>query len=74
MRQQDRFWWFTDQGDLVIAKLTPKGYEEIDRAHVRAPTNVAFGRQVVWSAPAWANRTVFLRNDAECICIDLASE
>ena len=62
MRQQDRLWWFIEQGDLEIAKLATKGYEEIARVHVIEPTNVAFGRQVVWSAPAWANRTVFLRN------------
>ena len=36
-------------------------YEEIDRAKVIEPTNVAFGRDVVWSAPAFANRRVYLR-------------
>src|SRR5262249_7357665 len=27
----DRFFLFNEKGDLIIAKLTPKGYEEIDR-------------------------------------------
>ena len=61
-------------GELIIAKLSPQGYEELDRAKVIEPTNVAFGREVVWSAPAWANKRVFLRNDTECICVDLAAK
>lgn len=72
VKQADRFWMFTEKGDLVIAQLTRKGYEEVDRAKVLDPTNVAFGRDVVWAAPAFANRRVYLRNDAECVCIDLS--
>jgi outer membrane protein assembly factor BamB len=72
VRQSDRYWLFNDQGELMIAKLSPEGHEEIDRAKVIEPTNVAFGRSVVWSAPAFANKRVYLRNDKECICVDLA--
>ena len=70
VRQADRYWLFTENGDLVIANLTPEGYEELDRTHVLDPTDVAFGRKVVWAAPAFANRKIFLRNGKECICID----
>ena len=72
IKQADRFWMFNELGELIIARLTPQGYSEIDRAKVIEPSNVAFGRRVVWSAPAWANRKVFIRNDNECICVDLA--
>ena len=72
VRQADRYWLFTEQGDLIIAMLTPDGFKELSRTHVIQPTNVAFGRDVVWSAPAFANRCVFLRNDEECICVSLA--
>lgn len=72
VKQGNRFWMFTELGDLVIAKMSPDGFVEVDRAHVIEPTNVAFGRQVVWAAPAFANRRVYLRNDEECICIHLA--
>lgn len=68
----DRFWLFAETGDLVIAKLSPKGYEEIDRAKVLEPTNNAFGRKVVWCMPAFANKKAFVRNDKELICVDLA--
>ena len=65
---------FNEHGELLIAKLSPAGYEEIDRVKVIEPSNVAFGRDVVWSPPAWANRHVYIRNDKECICVDLAAE
>jgi outer membrane protein assembly factor BamB len=74
VRQADRYWLFTEQGDLIIAKLTPKGYEELDRQKVIDATNVAFGRDVVWAAPAFANRHIYLRNDKEIICIDLSAQ
>lgn len=73
VKNGDRFWMFNELGELIIAKLSPEGYDEIDRAKVIEPSNVAFGRRVVWSAPAWANRRVYLRNDSECICVDLSA-
>ena len=72
IRQGERYWLFNEAGDLVIARLTRSGYEELDRAHVIEPTNNAFGRKVVWSMPAFANRRIYLRNDEEIICLDVA--
>ena len=71
-RQADRFFLFTEAGDLVIARLSPQGYEELGRTHLLEPTNVAFGRPVVWCAPAYANRAIVVRNDAEIIRVSLA--
>jgi outer membrane protein assembly factor BamB len=67
-----RFFLFNEKGDLIIAKLSPRGYEEISRAHLLAPTADAAGRAVLWSHPAFANRRVYARNDKEIICVDLA--
>lgn len=72
VRHDDRCWMFNDSGDLVIATVTPEGFTELDRAHVIEPTNDAFGRDVVWSMPAFANKRAYIRNDKECICVDLA--
>ncbi len=72
IKHGDRFFLFAETGHLVIAKLTPKGYEEIDRTKVLEPTNNAFGRKVVWCSPAFANKHAYLRNDKEIICVDLA--
>ncbi len=70
----DRYFLFNEQGDLIIAKLTPKGYEEISRTHLIDPTNTmaGMGRLVVWVHPAFANKCVFVRNDKEMICVSLA--
>ena len=69
-----RYWMFNELGELLITKLSPQGYEEIDRVKVIEPTNVAVGRDVVWCPPAWANRRVYLRNDKECLCLDLSAD
>jgi len=67
-----RVWMFAETGDLVIARLSAAGYEEIDRVHLLEPTNRAFGREVVWCPPAFANRAVVVRNDREIIRVSLA--
>ncbi|MBN9117662.1 MAG: PQQ-like beta-propeller repeat protein [Planctomycetes bacterium] len=72
VKNGDRFFFFAETGHLVIGKLTPKGYEEIDRAKVLDQTNSAFGRKVVWCAPAYADKKAYIRNDKEIICVDLA--
>jgi outer membrane protein assembly factor BamB len=71
-KHDDRYFLFNEQGDLIIAKLSPKGYEEIDRAHLLGPTNVANARRVVWVPPAFAGKCVFVRNDKEIVCYNLA--
>jgi outer membrane protein assembly factor BamB len=68
----DRYFLFSETGDLVIARLTPEKYEETGRAHLLEPTNEAFGRPVVWTHPAYANKCVFVRNDKEIVCASLA--
>jgi outer membrane protein assembly factor BamB len=72
VKNGDRFFLFTEKGNLIIAKLSPKGYQEISRAHLLEPTSAAFGRDVLWSHPAFANRSIYLRNDKEIICVSLA--
>ena len=72
--QGDRFFLFNEKGDLIIAKLTPKGYEETDRAHLIEPTNKAMQRDVVWTHPAYADKSIFVRNDKEIVCYSLAAE
>jgi outer membrane protein assembly factor BamB len=72
VKNGDRYFFFTETGDLVTAKLTPKGYEELSRAKVLAPSYTAYGRTVVWCPPAFANKHVYVRNTKELICIDLS--
>ena len=75
VKNGDRFFSFTEKGDLVICKLTKEKYEEIDRAKgLMAQTNTAFGRKVVWCAPAYAHKRMFVRNDKEIACFSLAKD
>jgi outer membrane protein assembly factor BamB len=70
----DRFFLFGENGDLVIARLSPEKYDEISRAKLLDPVGVGLGRKVVWSHPAYAERCVFARNDKEIVCVSLAAE
>ena len=72
VKNGDRFFLANEKGDLIIARLSARGYEEISRAHLLEPTNKDCGRPVVWSHPAFANRRLYARNDKELICVDLA--
>ncbi len=65
---------FSEQGDLIFARLSPEKYDEIGRARLLAPDNRDPGRPVVWSHPAFANRCVYARNDHEIVCVSLAAE
>lgn len=73
IKNGDRFFLPNEKGDLIIAKLSPKGYEEISRAHLLEPANTDPRRPVVWSHPAFANRCMYARNDKEIICVSLAA-
>lgn len=69
----DRYWLFNEAGEIIIVNLTRSGYEELARSKsVIEPTNHAFGRDVVWSMPAFAGKRLYVRNDKECICVDLS--
>ena len=77
IRNEDRYVLFNERGDLILANLTPKGYDEISRAKILEPTNTMAGpagRKVIWSHPAFANRSVYARNDREIICVSLAGD
>src|SRR5262245_41656644 len=60
----------TDQGELIRVQLARKGYHEISRTLLLAPT----AKEKAWTAPAYANRQVFARNNRELICVSLAAK
>jgi outer membrane protein assembly factor BamB len=72
VKNGDRFFLFTEKGEFIIARLSPKGYEEIDRTKIIEPTGHTGGRDVVFCAPAYANKCLFVRNDKELVCVSLA--
>ena len=64
-----RTWIFSETGDLILARLSPERYEELGRVHLLDATNECFGREVVWSHPAFASGCIFVRNDRELVCV-----
>ena len=77
VKNADRYFINTDRGDLVIAKLSPRGYVEIGRTPLIKPTSNPGNRRergaVNWSHPAYANRHVIARNDEEIVSYSLAA-
>jgi len=74
VKHEDRFFLFSETGDLILARLSPQRYQELGRFRVLEPTNQAFGRPVVWSHPAFAGKCLFARNDKELVCVGLGAE
>ena len=76
VRNGDRYWILNDRGELIVARFSPSGYQEISRAKLIRPTSAPGGRRelgaVVWSHPAFANRHVIARNDEEILSVSLA--
>ena len=73
VRNGKQMWLFNERGELIIAKLSPSGYEELSRAKLIEPTKVQLAQRngVCWSHPAYAYQHVFARNDQELVCASL---
>jgi outer membrane protein assembly factor BamB len=75
VRHGDRYLINNDRGELIIAKLSAKGYQEISRTQLIKPTTNPGNRRelgaVNWSHPAYANHHIFARNDEEIISVSL---
>ena len=75
VRHGDRYFINNDRGELIIAKLSAQGYQEISRTQLIKPTSNPGNRRelgaVNWSHPAYANRHIVARNDEEIISVSL---
>lgn len=72
VRHGEHCFLFSETGELILAKLSREGYTEISRSRLLEPTNEAFGRKVVWTHPAFAQKSIFARNDKELVRASLA--
>ena len=62
-----------ENGEMIIAEVTPKGHSEQGETQVIEPsntTNAGGTRSMVWSDPAFASRTLFVRNDNKLVAGD----
>ena len=58
----DRAIILNSDGELILARLTPKGYTEQSRAKIIGNT---------WAHPAYAWGRVFARSNSELVCVSL---
>jgi outer membrane protein assembly factor BamB len=74
VKNGERFFIASETGELIIARLDRAGYHEASRWKLLEPTHPCFGRTVLWSHPAFANKCVFWRNNKEIVCASLAAQ
>ena len=74
VEHQDHIWMFNESGELIICKLSPRGFDEISRAKLIKPTKGQLSRGVCWSHPAFAYKHIYIRNDEELVCADLSAK
>ena len=63
---------YNELGELILAHLSPQGYEEICRTTLVEPTYAFGGRRLTWAAPSFASRHVYARTEKEIICASLS--
>ena len=75
VKNGNRIFMNNDRGELIIARLSPAGYEEISRTPLITPTSPPGNRRelrnVSWVHPAYANKHVYMRNDEEIVAFSL---
>jgi outer membrane protein assembly factor BamB len=73
IEQADHYWIWNDHGELLLGRLSPAGFELVSRAKILEPTESTRGRNVLWCHPAFANRSAYVHNGKELVCLDLAA-
>ena len=71
--QGDSCLLFNDQGELIRARLTPQGYQELARSPLITPQQLFAGHRLAWSPPSYADGRVFVRNQQELVCASLSA-
>ncbi len=66
-----KYFLFNELGELAVADLSRDGMTVHGRTKIIEPVGEAFGRDVVWTHPAFAEGCVFARNDREIVCVPL---
>ncbi len=64
---------YNDRGDLIRARLTPQGYQEISRAS-RAGTACYLESQMRMGSTRLSNRHIYARTSKELVCASLVNE
>src|SRR5262249_40015037 len=54
---------FNELGELILARLSPEGFQEISKTPIL--------ENGTWANPAYAGNCIFARNDKEIVCVPL---
>ncbi len=67
-------WMFNERGELLMTRLDPSGLKIIDRCQLIEPTRAQLPQRggVCWSHPAFAEQSIFIRNDNRIVRASLA--
>ena len=73
VREADRVWMFNERGELMITKLSREGLQILSRSQLLEPTRDQLGQRggVCWSHPAFAEKSIFARNDRQLVRVSL---
>ncbi len=76
VRNGERTWLFNELGELIVARMSSQGYQELGRSKLIEPSGDRVGEReaVCWSHPAFAYRHVFARNDGTLVCASLEAK
>ncbi|MCY2962555.1 MAG: PQQ-like beta-propeller repeat protein [Planctomycetota bacterium] len=67
---EDRALILNENGDLILARLNPKSYQEQGRTHIIDRKE----NSPIWAHPAYAGKRVYARSDTELVCVELPAE
>ncbi len=76
IQQGDREIMFNDQGELIFAKLSPQGFQELSRSKLIDRTRLQLNQRggVTWSHPAISDGYIYIRNDQELLRASLKAQ
>ncbi|MCO6044174.1 PQQ-like beta-propeller repeat protein [Aeoliella sp. ICT_H6.2] len=66
-----KYFLFNERGELLVCDLSREQFEILAQDKIIEPDGEAFGRDVVWTHPAFAEGCVFARNNSEIVCVEL---
>lgn len=71
--QGEKVWGFNELGELLLGRLTPRGYVDLGRAKLITPVRISPNPRngVCWAHPAFVGNRVFVRSDEKLVCIQI---
>jgi hypothetical protein len=67
---------FNERGELMITKFSRDGLKILSRSKLIEPTIEQLGQRggVCWSHPAFAQKSIFARNDKQIVRVSLEAD